>query len=149
MKRSSTRISPLLSMFSSDLVLSPKFDSEDVKKERQVVSKKQDGHGKPRISAHDISRAVLARTFSRSSILGTPDHSRKLGARALAHPFPGLVCSDHLSLPPRPHITHQESDRRVSRDCGTSANPLDEVPDFLVACVAGRGNEKMIGSKPV
>src|SRR6516225_10736450 len=84
----------------SDLVLRPKFDSEDVKKERQVVLEeiKMDMDN-PEYLLHDIfTRGFWPDHSLGRPILGTPETVRKFDREPLRGRFRDWFAPDHLLI---------------------------------------------------
>ena len=84
----------------ADLVLRPKFDSEDVKKERQVVLEeiKMDLDN-PEYMLHEIfTRGFWPEHPLGRPILGTPETVKKFNREALRNRFQRWFAPDHLVL---------------------------------------------------
>jgi predicted Zn-dependent peptidase len=104
----------------SDLVLRPKFDSEDVKKERQVVLEeiKMDMDN-PEYLLHDIfTRGFWPDHSLGRPILGTPETVRKFDREPLCRRFQNWFAPDHLLVTAAGNITHQEVLDLVEREFG-------------------------------
>src|SRR6202007_401702 len=94
----------------ADLVLRPKFDSGDVKKERQVVLEeiKMDLDN-PEYQLHDIfTRGFWPAHPLGLPILGTPETVRKFDRDALRHRFQDWFAPDHILVTAAGNITHKE-----------------------------------------
>jgi predicted Zn-dependent peptidase len=94
----------------ADLVLRPKFDSEDVRKERQVVLEeiKMD-QDNPEYLLHEIfTRGFWPEHPLGRPILGTPDTVRKFNREALCSRFQNWFAPDHLVITAAGHVTHEE-----------------------------------------
>src|SRR5579864_939484 len=107
----------------ADLVLRPKFDSEDVKKERQVVLEeiKMD---------LDNTEYLLHEIFTRGfwpghplgrPILGTPETVEKFNRDALFSRFQNWFAPDHLVITAAGHVTHDQVLELVQREFGALA----------------------------
>ena len=104
----------------SDLVLRPRFDSEDVKKERQVVLEeiKMDMDN-PEYLLHDIfTRGFWPEHSLGRPILGTPDTVRKFDRPSLCHRFQNWFAPDHLLVTAAGNITHREVLDLVEKEFG-------------------------------
>src|SRR6202008_5111179 len=94
----------------ADLILRPKFDSDDVKKERQVVLEeiKMDMDN-PEYLLHDIfTRGFWPEHSLGRPILGTPDTVRKFERDSLRTRFQDWFAPDHILVTAAGDITHQE-----------------------------------------
>ena len=94
----------------ADLVLRPKFDSEDVRKERQVVLEeiKMD-QDNPEYLLHEIfTRGFWPGHPLGRPILGTPETVRKFNREALCSRFQNWFAPDHLVITAAGHVTHEE-----------------------------------------
>jgi predicted Zn-dependent peptidase len=118
----------------SDLVLRPKFDSEDVKKERQVVLEeiKMDMDN-PEYLLHDIfTRGFWPDHSLGRPILGTPETVRKFDREPLCRRFQNWFAPDHLLVTAAGNITHQEVLDLVEREFGqlppSNFNAEDPAP---------------------
>jgi len=118
----------------SDLVLLPKFDSDDVKKERQVVLEeiKMDMDN-PEYLLHDIfTRGFWPDHSLGRPILGTPDTVRKFDRGSLCTRFQNWFAPDHLLVTAAGNIAHQEVLDLVEEQFGTLAashfNAEDPAP---------------------
>ena len=91
----------------ADLVLRPKFDSDDVHKERQVVLEeiKMDLDN-PEYLLHDIfTRGFWPAHSLGRPILGTPETVRKFDLEALRNRFRNWFAPDHILVTAAGHIT--------------------------------------------
>ncbi len=125
----------------SDLVLRPKFDSEDVKKERQVVLEeiKMDMDN-PEYLLHDIfTRGFWPEHSLGRPILGTPDTVRKFEREPLRTRFQDWFAPDHLLVTAAGHITHQQVLDLVEKEFGklppSRYNPDDPIPSTAAPIV--------------
>src|SRR5215468_1984681 len=94
----------------ADLVLRPKFDSEDVKKERQVVLEeiKMDLDN-PEYLLHEIfTRGFWPGHPLGRPILGTPETVKKFNRDALRTRFQNWFAPDHLVITAAGHVAHEE-----------------------------------------
>ncbi|HYL84453.1 MAG TPA: pitrilysin family protein [Candidatus Angelobacter sp.] len=94
----------------ADLVLHPKFDSEDVRKERQVVLEeiKMDLDN-PEYLLHDIfTRGFWPEHPLGRPILGTPETVKKFNRDSLCTRFQNWFAPDHLVITAAGHVTHEE-----------------------------------------
>src|SRR5215470_642409 len=104
----------------ADLVLRPKFDSEDVKKERQVVLEeiKMDLDN-PEYLLHEIfTRGFWPEHPLGRPILGTPDTVRQFSREALKTRFREWFAPDHLVVTAAGNVSHQRVLDLVSREFG-------------------------------
>src|ERR1700756_3712052 len=104
----------------ADLVLRPKFDSDDVKKERQVVLEeiKMDLDN-PEYLLHDIfTRGFWPQHPLGRPILGTPETVRTFSRDALRHRFQDWFAPDHILVTAAGHITHETVLELVQREFG-------------------------------
>src|SRR5215467_411673 len=104
----------------ADLVLRPKFDSEDVKKERQVVLEeiKMDLDN-PEYQLHDIfTRGFWPEHPLGRPILGTPETVRKFSRDALQNRFRNWFAPDRLVLSAAGNVTHERVMELVEREFG-------------------------------
>jgi len=118
----------------SDLVLRPKFDSDDVNKERQVVLEeiKMDMDN-PEYLLHDIfTRGFWPDHSLGRPILGTPDTVRKFERASIFTRFQNWFAPDHLLVTAAGNITHQEVLELVEEQFGnlpaSHFNAEDPVP---------------------
>jgi predicted Zn-dependent peptidase len=115
----------------ADLVLRPKFDSEDVKKERQVVLEeiKMDLDN-PEYLLHDIfTRGFWPEHPLGRPILGTPETVRRFNREALRKRFRHWFAPDRLVLSAAGNVTHERVLELVEREFGAldSASHHDGV----------------------
>ena len=104
----------------ADLVLRPKLDSDDVKKERQVVLEeiKMDLDN-PEYLLHDIfTRGFWPNHSLGRPILGTPDTVRKFDREGLRKRFQDWFAPDHLLVTAAGNITHEQVLQLVQREFG-------------------------------
>jgi len=94
----------------ADLVLRPKFDSDDVRKERQVVLEeiKMDLDN-PEYLLHDIfTRGFWPDHSLGRPILGTPETVRNFDREALRHRFQNWFAPDHIIITAAGNIMHPQ-----------------------------------------
>jgi len=94
----------------ADLILRPKFDSDDVKKERQVVLEeiKMDLDN-PEYLLHDIfTRGFWPQHPLGRPILGTPETVRKFNREALCARFRKWFAPDHLVVAAAGNVSHEQ-----------------------------------------
>lgn len=104
----------------ADIVLRPNFDSEDVKKERQVVLEeiKMDLDN-PEYLLHDIfTRGFWPGHSLGRPILGTPDTVKKFNRDVLWRRFQNWFAPDHLVITAAGNVTHQQVLDLVQRQFG-------------------------------
>jgi predicted Zn-dependent peptidase len=104
----------------ADLVLRPKFDSEDVKKERQVVLEeiKMDLDN-PEYLLHEIfTRGFWPRHALGRPILGTPETVRKFNKDALRKRFGSWFAPDRIVLTAAGNVPHEKVLELVQREFG-------------------------------
>jgi predicted Zn-dependent peptidase len=104
----------------ADLVLRPKFDSEDVKKERQVVLEeiKMDLDN-PEYLLHEIfTRGFWPRHSLGRPILGTPETVRKFNKDALRKRFESWFAPDRIVLTAAGNVPHENVLELVQREFG-------------------------------
>jgi predicted Zn-dependent peptidase len=104
----------------ADLVLRPKFDSQDVKKERQVVLEeiKMDLDN-PEYLLHDIfTRGFWPGHPLGRPILGTPETVRRFDREALRARFRDWFAPDHLVISAAGNVTHESVLDLVQREFG-------------------------------
>jgi len=107
----------------ADLVLRPKFDSEDVKKERQVVLEeiKMDLDN-PEYLLHDIfTRGFWPEHPLGRPILGTPETVRRFSRDALRKRFQHWFAPDRLVFSAAGNVTHERVLELVEREFGSLA----------------------------
>ena len=104
----------------ADLVLRPKFDSDDVRKERQVVLEeiKMDLDN-PEYLLHDIfTRGFWPAHSLGRPILGTPETVRKFDQEALRSRFQNWFAPDHILVTAAGNITHNQVLELVEKEFG-------------------------------
>jgi predicted Zn-dependent peptidase len=104
----------------ADLVLRPKFDSEDVRKERQVVLEeiKMDLDS-PEYLLHEIfTRGFWPEHSLGRPILGTPETVRKFNREALCKRFRHWFSPDRLVVSAAGNVTHEQVLELVEREFG-------------------------------
>jgi predicted Zn-dependent peptidase len=104
----------------ADLVLRPRFDSEDVKKERQVVLEeiKMDLDN-PEYLLHDIfTRGFWPEHPLGRPILGTPETVRRFNRDSLRARFGNWFAPDHLVITAAGNVTHEQVLELVEREFG-------------------------------
>jgi predicted Zn-dependent peptidase len=104
----------------ADLVLRPKFDSQDVKKERQVVLEeiKMDMDN-PEYLLHDIfTRGFWPEHSLGRPILGTSETVRSFKREHLSERFPDWFAPDHLVVAAAGNVTHEAVMTLVEREFG-------------------------------
>jgi predicted Zn-dependent peptidase len=104
----------------ADLVLRPKFDSEDVKKERQVVLEeiKMDLDN-PEYLLHEIfTRGFWPEHPLGRPILGTPETVRNFNRDALRQRFAHWFAPDRLVLSAAGNVKHEQVLELVEREFG-------------------------------
>ncbi|HYA63058.1 MAG TPA: pitrilysin family protein, partial [Candidatus Sulfotelmatobacter sp.] len=104
----------------ADLVQRPKFDSEDVKKERQVVLEeiKMDLDN-PEYLLHDIfTRGFWPNHSLGRPILGTPETVRQFDRDAIRRRFQNWFAPDHILVTAAGNITHQQVLKLVEQEFG-------------------------------
>jgi predicted Zn-dependent peptidase len=104
----------------ADLILRPKFDSDDVKKERQVVLEeiKMDMDN-PEYLLHDIfTRGFWPEHSLGRPILGTPATVKKFNREALRNRFGNWFAPDHLVVTAAGNVTHEQVLELVERNFG-------------------------------
>ena len=114
----------------ADLVLRPKFDSEDVKKERKVVLEeiKMDLDN-PEYLLHEIfTRGFWPGHSLGRPILGTPETVKKFNRDAVCSRFQNWFAPDHLVVTAAGNVTHDQVMELVQREFGTlqPAGPADD-----------------------
>src|SRR5580658_2798370 len=118
----------------ADLVLRPKFDSDDVRKERQVVLEeiKMDLDN-PEYLLHDLfTRGFWPDHSLGRPILGTPETVRKFDGAALRGRFKNWFAPDHIVVTAAGNITHEQVLNLVEKEFGNlkrlNAEQEDPVP---------------------
>jgi predicted Zn-dependent peptidase len=104
----------------SDLVLRPRLDADDVRKERQVVLEeiKMDLDN-PEYLLHDIfTRGFWPEHSLGRPILGTPETVRKFDQPALRRRFKNWFAPDHILVTAAGNITHQQVLDLVEKEFG-------------------------------
>jgi len=104
----------------ADLVLRPKFDSEDLKKERKVVLEeiKMDLDN-PEYLLHEIfTRGFWPGHSLGRPILGTPETVKKFNCDALRTRYQNWFASDHLVITAAGHVQHDQVLDLVQREFG-------------------------------
>ncbi|HEY2462118.1 MAG TPA: pitrilysin family protein [Candidatus Acidoferrum sp.] len=126
----------------ADLVLRPKFDSDDVRKERQVVLEeiKMDLDN-PEYILHEIfTRGFWPEHALGRPILGTPQTVKKFSREALRTRFREWFAPDRLVITAAGNVTHQQVLDLVQKEFGglsvvggpeESAAPLTGAPIHL------------------
>jgi predicted Zn-dependent peptidase len=105
----------------ADLVLRPKFNSDDVRKERKVVLEeiKMDLDN-PEYLLHDIfTRGFWPDHSLGRPILGTPETVRKFDREALRRRFKNWFAPDHILVTAAGNITHEEVLKLVEKEFGS------------------------------
>jgi predicted Zn-dependent peptidase len=113
----------------ADLVLRPKFDSEDVKKERQVVLEeiKMDMDN-PEYLLHDIfTRGFWPEHPLGRPILGTPETVRQFSRDSLQKRFQHWFAPDHLVISAAGNVKHEQVLDLVEREFGSLATAGPEA----------------------
>ena len=114
----------------ADLVLRPKFDSEDVKKERQVVLEeiKMDLDS-PEYLLHEIfTRGFWPEHPLGRPILGTPETVRQFSRDSLRKRFRHWFAPDRLVLTAAGNVTHEQVLELVEREYG-ALKPSGPIED--------------------
>jgi predicted Zn-dependent peptidase len=104
----------------ADLVLRPKLNSADVKKERQVVLEeiKMDLDN-PEYLLHDLfTRGFWPDHSLGRPILGTPDTVKKFDREALRNRFENWFAPDHILVTAAGNITHEQVLKLVEKEFG-------------------------------
>src|SRR6516162_592014 len=104
----------------ADLVLRPKFDSDDVHKERQVVLEeiKMDLDN-PEYLLHEIfTRGFWPGHALGRPILGTPETVKKFDQEALRNRFQNWFAPDHILVTAAGNITHNQVLDLVEKEFG-------------------------------
>src|SRR5574340_802743 len=104
----------------ADLILRPKFDSEDVKKERQVILEeiKMDLDN-PEYLLHDIfTRGFWPEHSLGRPILGTPETVRKFDREAIRRRFRTWFAPGHILVTAAGNITHEQVLDLVQKEFG-------------------------------
>jgi len=116
----------------ADLVLRPKFDSEDVRKERQVVLEeiKMDLDN-PEYLLHDIfTRGFWPEHPLGRPILGTPETVKKFNRDSLRTRFQSWFAPNHLVIAAAGHVTHDQVLQLVQNQFGSlpAIGPPETIP---------------------
>jgi predicted Zn-dependent peptidase len=126
----------------ADLILRPKFDSQDLKKERQVVLEeiKMDLDN-PEYLLHDIfTRGFWPEHSLGRPILGTPETVGSFEREVLNERFRDWFAPDHLVISAAGNVAHEQVMSLVQREFGSllpartleeSKAPLTEAPIHL------------------
>src|SRR5271165_4387496 len=104
----------------ADLVLRPKLDSDDVKKERQVVLEeiKMDLDN-PEYLLHDIfTRGFWPEHSLGRPILGTPETVRNFDRPGLRKRFSNWFAPDHILVTAAGNVTHEQVLALVEKEFG-------------------------------
>jgi len=104
----------------ADLMLRPKFDSDDVKRERQVVLEeiKMDLDN-PEYLLHDIfTRGFWPNHSLGRPILGTPETVQKFDREAIRRRFHNWFAPDHILVTAAGNITHEQVLDLVEKEFG-------------------------------
>jgi predicted Zn-dependent peptidase len=114
----------------ADLILRPKFDSDDLKKERKVVLEeiKMDLDN-PEYLLHEIfTRGFWPGHPLGRPILGTPETVKKFNRDALCSRFQSWFAPDHLVITAAGNVTHARLMELVEREFGAlgAAGSADE-----------------------
>ena len=114
----------------TDLILHPKFDSEDLKKERKVVLEeiKMDLDN-PEYLLHEIfTRGFWPGHPLGRPILGTPETVKKFSRDALCSRFQNWFAPDHLVVTAAGNVAHDEVLSLVQREFGAldPAGPAED-----------------------
>src|SRR5712664_1123909 len=128
----------------ADLVLRPKFDSEDVKKERQVVLEeiKMDLDN-PEYLLHEIfTRGFWPQHSLGRPILGTPETVKGFNRDSLRARFREWFAPDHLVVTAAGNVTHEQVLELVQQEFG-HMKPTDPPK-----ATARRGRAPPFISKP-
>jgi predicted Zn-dependent peptidase len=104
----------------ADLVLRPKLDSADIKKERQVVLEeiKMDLDN-PEYLLHDLfTRGFWPDHSLGRPILGTPETVRKFDGEALRNRFQNWFAPDRIVVTAAGNVTHEQVMKLVTQEFG-------------------------------
>src|SRR6201995_3527254 len=104
----------------ADLVLRPTFDSEDLKKEQQVILEeiKMD-QDNPEYLLHEIfTRGFWPEHALGRPILGTPDTVKNFSRKTLKSRFASWFAPDHLVITAAGNITHEQVLELVQKEFG-------------------------------
>jgi len=115
----------------ADLILRPKFDSEDVKKERQVVLEeiKMDLDNPEYLLHESFTRGFWPEHPLGRPILGTPDTVNAFDREVLKARFADWFAPDHLVVTAAGNVTHDKVLELVQREFGglPAAGSLDDI----------------------
>jgi predicted Zn-dependent peptidase len=121
----------------ADLMQRAKFDSEDLKKERQVVLEeiKMDLDN-PEYLLHDIfTRGFWPNHSLGRPILGTPETVRRFDREAIQRRFQNWFGPDHILVTAAGNITHEQVLKLVEKEFG-SLKPLGAQEEDAVPSTA-------------
>jgi predicted Zn-dependent peptidase len=121
----------------ADLIQRPKFDSEDLKKERQVVLEeiKMDLDN-PEYLLHDIfTRGFWPNHSLGRPILGTPETVRRFDREVIHRRFQNWFGPDHILVTAAGNITHEQVLKLVEKEFG-SLKPLGAQEEDAVPSTA-------------
>jgi predicted Zn-dependent peptidase len=116
----------------ADLILRPNFDSEDVKKEQQVILEeiKMDLDN-PEYLLHEIfTRGFWPDHALGRPILGTPQTVKKFNRETLKARFASWFAPDHLVVTAAGNVTHEQVLGLVEREFG-SLRPSGQHPPHV------------------
>jgi len=121
----------------ADLVQRPKFDAEDVKKERQVVLEeiKMDLDN-PEYLLHDVfTRGFWPNHALGRPILGTPETVRGFDRETIFRRFQNWFAPDHILVTAAGNISHEQVLKLVEREFG-NLKPLGTTEEDAVPSTA-------------
>ena len=139
----------------ADLVLRPKFDSDDVRKERQVVLEeiKMDLDN-PEYLLHEIfTRGFWPEHSLGRPILGTPETVRSFDRDALRTRFRNWFAPDHLVITAAGNVAHGQVMELVQREFGhmSAVGPAETDgaphPGAPIHLEAKRSEERRVGKE--
>jgi predicted Zn-dependent peptidase len=116
----------------ADLILRPNFDSEDVKKERQVILEeiKMDLDN-PEYLLHEIfTRGFWPEHALGRPILGTPETVKRFNRETLKTRFASWFAPDHLVVTAAGNVTHEQVLLLVEREFG-NLKPSGQHPPHV------------------
>jgi predicted Zn-dependent peptidase len=116
----------------ADLILRPNFDSEDVKKERQVILEeiKMDLDN-PEYLLHEIfTRGFWPEHALGRPILGTPETVKRFNRETLKTRFASWFAPDHLVITAAGNVTHEQVLLLVEREFG-NLKPSGQHPPHV------------------
>jgi len=119
----------------ADLVLRPKFDSDDVKKERQVVLEeiKMDLDN-PEYLLHELfTRGFWPDHSLGRPILGTPETVKGFNREGLRTRFQNWFAPDHLVISAAGNVSHERVMELVQREFG-ALPPAGALQDHAAPC---------------